>query len=108
MKDLNTLYKKTGSSKVFHNFFRSAVFSNAYETLQSQGLRPEQIIVKTHSTRNHPSQTLAHPLMALAFMQWCDPMQFQKTLLKLISSNVPAEENFAPGKTTTDEETTDE
>lgn len=107
MQDIHTLYKKSGSRKVFHNFFRSSLFNDAYTALESSGLRPEQIIVKTHSARNTPSQTLAHPLVAIAFLQWCDTAAYNKTLLKLIN-NMPTTENTPPERTAQVEEFNDE
>lgn len=89
MQDISAMYKKSGSSKVFHNFFRSALFNEAYSALEALGLPPEQIIVKTHSARNNPTQTLAHPLVAIALLQWCNPPAYNKTLLKLLN-NIPA------------------
>lgn len=107
MQDINTLYKKSGSRKVFHNFFRSSLFNDAYSTLEANGLRPEQIVVKTHSARNTPSQTLAHPLVAIAFLQWCDTAAYNKTLLKLLN-NMPTHDTDSTDRTTQVEENSDE
>jgi len=83
MQDLHALYKLTNSKKCYGNFFRSTNFLTAYKYLTEVAKLPEtEVLVKTHPTRNQPSKTLAHTIICLAFLQWCDEAAYYKALMK--------------------------
>lgn len=54
---------------------------------QSLAALPEdQVLRRSKAARGHPSQTLAHPVVALAFMRWADPELFYTRLQRIIEA----------------------
>lgn len=85
MQDLNQIYRVHSMKKTFLNFFKSTYYKDAVDFLTEEGVPPEQIIQKTKPHRGQASMCLVHELIALAFIQWDDGKNFNRTLLRLTS-----------------------
>lgn len=81
MQDLNTLHRKLCPKKCLGNFFKSADFVAAKQSL---GLPEDEVLRRSKAARGHPSQTLVHPVVALAFLRWADPVVFYSRLQRVV------------------------
>ena len=84
MKDLKTLHAKFCPNKHFGNFWKSSDYKGADKVLKDLNIPPLQRRQVTQSSPGHPSQTMVHPLISLAFMRWADPVLFYNRLHRIV------------------------
>ena len=83
MHDLNQIYVNNNMKKTFLNFFKSTYYKDAVEFLKSEGVPQEEIIQRTRPYRGHAATCMAHELVALAFRQWNNGVEFNRVLMRL-------------------------
>lgn len=86
MVDLKALHQKLCPDKHFGNFWKSVDYKSACAELRSNQVASHGIREVTKSSRNHPSSTTVHPLIALAFMRWADPVLFYGRINRIVSA----------------------
>ena len=84
MQDLNALHKQLCPHKHFGNFIKSADFIAARASLAA--LPDAEVLRRSQASRGHPAQTLAHPVVALAFMHWANAELFYTRLQRIIDA----------------------
>ena len=84
MQDLTALHKRFCPDKVLGNFWRSQDYKAAAQTLAH--LPAVQVVLRNKPAKGHPSRTLVHPLVALAFLRWTDPGEFYSRLNRVVNS----------------------
>ena len=85
MQDLNRIYLSQARRPSFYNFFKSKGYKDALTFLQSEGLSDEQIMQRTRPARGRAAQIMAHDLIALAFVQWLDGIDYNRRLMRILS-----------------------
>lgn len=83
MQDLNKIYVDNQMKKTFLNFFKSTYYKDAVAFLTQEGLPPEEIIQRTRPYRGHAATCMVHDLVALAFRQWENGVEFNRILMRI-------------------------
>jgi len=78
--DLHTLHRKFAPHKCFGNFWRCVEYIAVESILKAEGGSPLDPLTTPVAHRGQPAQTMAHPMVALAFMRWADPVAFYKMI----------------------------
>jgi len=85
MQDLRAMHAQLCPTKCFGNFWKSTDYKAAHKVLIALDIPADKIRVVTPSSRSHPSSTLVHPMVALAFIRWTDPDLFYAKLGRIIN-----------------------
>ena len=84
MIDLKVQHNKLCPDKHLNNFWKSVDYNAARTTLSDAGVADAKIRSVSKSAPSHPSVTMVHPVVGLAFMRWADPALFYKRLRRIV------------------------
>jgi hypothetical protein len=90
MQDITKIYNQSKSTMTFNNFFKTLAYKDAKQVLEEAGLNHPEIILRTPPAPNRPTQVLAHPLIAMAFIQWLDSPRYFRMLNRLLQEREAA------------------
>lgn len=80
--DLHAIHRKLAPSKCFGNFWRCVEYKAVESALKEMGEPALASSAPSVAYRGQPAQTMAHPMVALAFTRWADPVTFYKAIIE--------------------------
>ena len=84
MRDIKALHQKLCPAKFLGNYWKSVDYLAADETLKSMDVPEPKRRSVSKASKGNPSQTLVHPLIALAFIRWSNPVLFYARLQRIV------------------------
>lgn len=84
MRDIKALHAKLCPKKFLGNFWKSVDYKAADAMLEELEVPPHQRRFVTAPSRGKPSRTTVHPVIALAFLRWANPVLFYARLHRII------------------------
>ena len=84
MMDLKALHQKLCPTKCLNNFWKSADYAASHAALTHADVPESKVRTTSKSARGHPSSTMVHPIVGLAFMRWAAPELFYTRLRRIV------------------------